>query len=209
MYSFSNYGQKKEISFLALGDSYTIGTSELPKNSWPNQLKDMLDKKGFSTKTTILAKAGWTSEQLLVAVKKSKIKPDFDLVSLFIGVNNQYRSQDIKSFKSDFSILLEKSIELAKNNASKVFVISIPDWSVTPFAKFKDKSKITKELKEYNDFIKQEAKEQGVLYIDITQLSRNAEVNSSLIASDSLHPSKKMYKSWVKKINKKILKKLD
>ena len=207
--SIASFGQDTKISFLALGDSYTVGTSEIPKNSWPNQFAEILSKKGYKTKTRILADAGWTSDRLLREIEKENIEPNYDLVSLLIGVNNQYRRLDFDSFKKDFITLLDKSVQFAQNDTNKVIVLSIPDWSITPFARFKDKNRITKELKKYNSFIKQETEKRNIIYVEITQLSRNAEVNSSLIASDSLHLSKKMYKMWAKKASKKVLKKLD
>ncbi|MEL6305968.1 MAG: GDSL-type esterase/lipase family protein, partial [Bacteroidota bacterium] len=131
---------------------------------------------------------------------------DFNLVFLLIGVNNQYQGMDPVLFEKEFRLLLDKCILFANNDPSRVFVLSIPDWSVTPFAKYKAKEKIVEELDAYNAFIEAEAKKQNVTFIDITKISRNAEVNSALIASDSLHPSKRMYKLWVKKIQKKVLK---
>ncbi len=200
-------GQHDAISFLALGDSYTAATSEKKVNSWPVQLTQILKKKGVSLNSPeILAKAGWTSTDLIENMEKQQLSNSFGLVGLLIGVNNQYKNKDIDIFKSEFPRLLETSIALAKNDPKNVFVLSIPDWSVTPFARFKDKKKIVKELNNYNSIIEEEAKKRGVLFIEITQSSKNAAVNPSLIASDSLHPSKKMYKLWAKKISKKLFK---
>ncbi len=199
--------QHDAISFLALGDSYTVATSEKKVNSWPVQLTQILKKKGVSLNSPeILAKAGWTSTDLIENMEKQQLSNSFGLVGLLIGVNNQYKNKDIDIFKREFPRLLETSIALAKNDPKNVFVLSIPDWSVTPFARFKDKKKIVKELNNYNSIIEEEAKKRGVLFIEITQSSRNAAVNPSLIASDSLHPSKKMYKLWAKKISKKLFK---
>lgn len=200
-------GQNESISFLALGDSYTAATSESTINSWPEQLVQILKKKGTSVNTPeILAKAGWTSTDLLKTIESQQLAPSYGLVSLLIGVNNQYKGKDINIFKEEFPKLLDTSIALAQNNPKNVFVLSIPDWSVTPFARLKDKKKIVKELNNYNTIIEEEAKKRNVMFIEITQSSRNAAVNPSLIASDSLHPSKKMYKIWAKKISKKLFK---
>ncbi len=199
--------QNDGFKFLALGDSYTAGTGEIQKNSWPVQFVASLKKKGIEvTESQIIAKAGWTTTDLLNQLESENPGTDFNLVSLLIGVNNQYRNIDISIFEKEFPLLLEKSITLAKNDSKNVFVLSIPDWSVTPFAKFKDKSKIVKALKAYNSIIEKEAKRLNVQFIEITKISRNAGVNPGLIASDSLHPSKKMYRMWVKRIQKKILK---
>ncbi|SNZ02015.1 SGNH/GDSL hydrolase family protein [Flagellimonas pacifica] len=200
-------GQDNGVSFLALGDSYTVGTGESKINSWPLQLVYLSRKKNFPIQfPKIIAKAGWTTTNLLEAIEAEQPKPNYDLVTLLIGVNNQYQGKDIQIFKKEFLILLNKSIDLAKGNPKNVFVLSIPDWSVTPFARFKNKKKIVKELGAYNAIIKKESKKHEVPFIEITQISRNAAVNTSLITSDGLHPSKKMYKLWAKKVGKKLFK---
>jgi lysophospholipase L1-like esterase len=142
--SITTHSQEETISFLALGDSYTIGTSELAKNNWPNQLTEVLTKKGYKTNTHILAKAGWTTNKLIEEIEKADLNPSYNLVSLLIGVNNQYRGQDIEAFKTDFIVLLKKSIQLAKNDSSNVFVLSIPDWSVTHLQGLKTKNESLK-----------------------------------------------------------------
>ncbi len=199
--------QNDSIAFLALGDSYTAATSELKVNSWPVQLVTQLRKKKVSIKSPdIIAQPGWTTTNLLTAINKENPEPKYNLVSLLIGVNNQYKGKDMELFEKEFPELLQTAITLAQGKPENVFVLSIPDWSVTPFARLRDKGKIVKELKLYNTLIEAEAKKMNVRYFDITQISRNASVNPSLIASDSLHPSKKMYRLWVKKISKKLLK---
>lgn len=208
MLSVLSYSQKDSLAFLALGDSYTVGTSESYRYCWPVQLKERLAKKKILlTEPKIIAGAGWTTKKLLEQLAREQLSPDYDLVSLLIGVNNQYRNQPISEFQNDLRVLLDKSISLAKNKTSNVFVLSIPDWSVTPFAKFKDKESITKEIKVYNSIIKEEAQKRQVLFIDIVKSSREALFNNSLIAKDSLHPSRKMYKAWVQKISKQLRKK--
>lgn len=205
----TSIGQNKGITFLALGDSYTAATSESQVNGWPQQLVQILKKKGVAFDSPeILAKAGWTSTDLLTNIEAQQLVSSYGLVSLLIGVNNQYKGKDMDIFKKEFPQLLKTSIALAQNDPKNVFVLSIPDWSATPFARLRDKKKIIKELNTYNAFIEEEAKKHNVMFIDITQSSRNAALNPSLIASDSLHPSKKMYKIWAKKISKKLLKQL-
>ena len=207
--SLQTFAQKDSLSYLALGDSYTIGTSEMPEFSWPQQLVEKLVQKGNLVKEPkIVAGAGWTTEKLILEIQTADLSTEYDLVSLLIGVNNQYRGLDIDLFRKQFLVLLEKSISLAGNDTSKVFVVSIPDWGVMPFAKFKDAKKITREIGNYNAIIKAEVEKRNVLYIDITKLSRQAIVDKTLIAPDSLHPSKKMYRSWVKKISKNLVKSL-
>nr|WP_298794874.1 GDSL-type esterase/lipase family protein [uncultured Allomuricauda sp.] len=202
-----SFSQNHSISFLALGDSYTAGTGESKVNSWPLQFVHQSQKKKIDVKPfKVLAKAGWTTTDLLSAIQAEQLEPNYDRVGLLIGVNNQYKGIDFEVFEKEFPMLLNKSIQMANGNPKNVFVLSIPDWSVTPFARFKDKAKIVQELKAYNTLIEKEAKKQGATFIEITKMSRNALVNPSLIASDSLHPSKKMYRMWVKKINKKLFK---
>ncbi len=203
LYGFHGSAQKDSLSLLALGDSYTIGTSELYQHCWPVQLRKKLNKKDNSIKKPkIIAGAGWTSEKLIKEINKEQLSPNYDLVFLLIGVNNQYRNLDILQFREDFIWLLDKSITLAKNDTTKVIVLSIPDWSVTPFARFKDKSKIAKDIGAYNTIIEAEALKRKLHFINITKLSRKAKYNKSLLANDSLHPSKRMYKEWVSKISK-------
>ena len=200
-------GQEAPSSFLALGDSYTAATGELQKNSWPRLLHKIINEKYRELKEPeILAQAGWTTTDLLEALKTANLSPPYDHVGLLIGVNNQYQGLPISLFKDQFGQLLISSIELAGNDPSNVFVLTIPDWGATPFARFRDKKKIAAEIGKYNQIIKNMAKEQGVLVIDITPSTRNMAVNPNLIASDSLHPSKKMYQVWAKKIAKKIRK---
>lgn len=208
--SSPSYSQKDGLSFLALGDSYTVGTSEIYKHCWPVQLKEKLAKKNvFLNEPQIIAGAGWTTKKLLEQLNVEELSQSYDLVSLLIGVNNQYRNQNINDFQKDFSVLLDMSISLAQNDASKVFVLSIPDWSVTPFSKFKNQKKIATEIRAYNSIIEKEAAKRQVLFIDITKSSKEALFDNSLIAKDSLHPSRKMYKVWAKKISKKLDKRLE
>ncbi|WP_431128497.1 SGNH/GDSL hydrolase family protein [Flagellimonas flava] len=204
-YSFCCTAQNDSIAFLALGDSYTEGTSELSINSWPFQLSAQLRKKKIPLKDPkVIARVGWTTSDLLQAIASENPKPNYDLVSLCIGVNNQFRGQSFENFQQEFSILLEKSISLAQGNPKNVIVLSIPDYSVTPYARFKDTSRIAKELEAYNNYIEKEAATKKVSFIEITKISRNARVNPYLLTQDSLHPSKKMYKAWVKKISKEF-----
>lgn len=204
-----SFSQKESLSFLALGDSYTIGTSETPENSWPMQLAKAMTKKGINLNSpTIIAGAGWTTDKLISEIESSNLNGEYDLVSLLIGVNNQYRGLDIEQFKVQFETLLDKSVSLAGNDTSKVFVLSIPDWGVMPFAGLRDKEKITREIGKYNAIIEKEVSDRKILYIEITKLSRQAIVDKTLIASDGLHPSKKMYKTWVKKILKNLVRRM-
>lgn len=200
--------QETKLNYLALGDSYTDATSEIRKNGWPQQLINYLEKKDISfEEPTIVAGPGWTTAKLLQEMDTLGLEPPYDLVSLMIGVNNQYRGLSIDSFKEELIVLIDKSIVLAGNNPEKVFLVSIPDWGVTPFAKLKNASKIAKDIAQFNSVIETEAKKRNLTYINVTSSSKNMEVNKNLIASDSLHPSKKMYQVWAKRISKVLLKK--
>ncbi|MCR9265811.1 MAG: SGNH/GDSL hydrolase family protein [Flavobacteriaceae bacterium] len=198
------FSQNDSITFLALGDSYTESTGEVQHNGWPAQLVGLLNKKKIPVASPkIVAKVGWTTTDLITHINAEDLQPTYDLVSLLIGVNNQYQGLPLDTFKAEFPALLETAIRLANNNPDNVFVLSIPDYSVTPYARFKDKEKITGELETYNSIIEDVASQYQVQFIEITDLSKKAAFNRSLIASDSLHPSGKMYKTWAKKIVKK------
>jgi lysophospholipase L1-like esterase len=194
-FCISQSKESDSYSYLALGDSYTIGESVKESERWPVQLYKSLKNK--ISYPTIIAKSGWTTDQLIDTLNKTKFK-NYDFVSLLIGVNNQYRGRSIESFKKDFIELLERSIKYANGKKERVFVVSIPDWGVTPFANGKDRNIIEKEINEFNNIISEECSINEIKFFDVTQNSRTALQNKSLIAEDGLHPSKKMYKQWVK-----------
>ena len=186
------------IAFLSLGDSYTIGESVSVNERWPVQLKDRLEEETLApVALEIIATTGWTTGNLIQAVSNRDFEEDFDLVSLLIGVNNQYQGRSISEFESEFTTLLKTAIDLAGGDPSHVFVLSIPDYSVTPFAENSDRDKISKELAEFNRVSKEITLQAGVKYFDITPISLQAKEDRSLLADDGLHPSGKMYTAWV------------
>ena len=192
---------EEPLTYLALGDSYTIGESVAENERWPVQLADSLNKIGINLSSTkIIAKTGWTTDELAGAIRDSNITQCYDIVSLLIGVNNQYRGRDAENFRGEFVGLLEQAIEFACNDTSRVLVVSIPDWGVTPFADGRDKDKIALEIDHYNSVKKEETLKRNVLYIDITDISREAENDPTLLAPDGLHPSGKMYSRWISRI---------
>ena len=193
-----SFGQTKDLnySYLALGDSYTIGESVKESERWPVQLSNSLRNK--LNKPVIIAKSGWTTDQLIDTLNKINFNKKFDFVSLLIGVNNQYRGRSVENFKEGFIILLKKSIEYANYKKERVLVVSIPDWGVTPFAKNKNRTIIGNEIDAFNKVIHDECMKNNITFFNITEISRKAVNNNSLIAEDGLHPSKKMYKQWVK-----------
>ncbi len=192
-------------SYLALGDSYTIGESVSEQERWPIILQQELEKLGDSLQTPkIIAKTGWTTGELDEAIDQENITKIYDLVSVLVGVNDQYRGDDkgftTERYQKEFADLLDRAIGFAGNDTSQVFVVSIPDYSVTPFASSSDTAKISRELAEYNAIGKEISEDKDVRFFDITPISQEAKSDSSLLASDELHPSGKMYKRWVKEV---------
>lgn len=193
--------QTKELTYLALGDSYTIGESVNENERWPVQLADSLHRKGIKVKNPlIVATTGWTTDELQAGIRKASPKGPFDLVSLLIGVNNQYRGRPVDEYRAQFVELLEQAIAFAGGDASRVFVVSIPDWGVTPFAQGRDRQKIAAEIDLFNVTARAIASKRGVLFVDITPASRQAAVDPALTAADGLHPSGVMYSQWVSQI---------
>ena len=196
----------KKYTFLALGDSYTIGESVEESQRWPAQLAERLGQDSITLEPTIVATTGWTTDELLSGIVKSDTKGTYDLVSLLIGVNNQYRGYDEDQYEKEFKVLLDKAIEFANGNNHHVFVVSIPDYGVTPFVKEKgmDPEKIAHELDSYNAIAQKIATLRDISCIDITEISRNAAGDATLIAADGLHPSGKMYKQWVEQMYSQV-----
>lgn len=188
-------------NFLALGDSYTIGEAVAENERWPVQLVSQLRDAGIEIyDPRIIATTGWTTDELLGGIKQSKGLGEYDLVSLLIGVNNQYRGYPIDQQKEEFEVLLKKAIEFAGGDASRVFVVSIPDYGVTPFAINSNQERIAEQIDQYNSINKSISDLYQVQYFDITPISRLAADQPELIATDGLHPSGEMYKMWVELI---------
>lgn len=195
------------FTYLALGDSYTIGESVRQSESFPYQLKDALKNEGLTVETPkIIAVTGWTTDELQGAIKQAKITQKYDIVTLLIGVNNQYRGYPLETYKKEFSELLQTAIDFSGGRKARVFVISIPDWGVTPFAKNGSKSPTTiaAEIDAFNAAAQQITTAAGVSFTNITIDSRMAANDTSLIAEDGLHPSGKMYHNWVNALTPKI-----
>lgn len=192
--------QPVSLSYLALGDSYTIGESVTESERWPNQLAHTLSKQGVHvTQPKIIATTGWRTDNLKDAIIKAALKNDFDLVSLLIGVNNQYQGKSAEQYAIEFEDLLKTSINLAKGKIENVFVVSIPDYGYTPFGLAKQET-ISKQIDVFNKINKDIAAQYKVAYYDITDISRKGLEDHSLIATDGLHPSGKMYTLWVERI---------
>ncbi len=195
------------INYLALGDSYTIGESVSEVERFPVQLVDYFNISGLDVgPPRIVAQTGWTTDELLAAISSADLSAQYDLVSLLIGVNNQFRSYDLAIYQRELEGLLHIAIAKAGGRRERVFVISIPDYGVTPFAADRDPAKIGREIDAYNAANLAIAHRLGVRYFDITPLSRLAKTDASLLADDALHPSAKMYAAWVNLIKNDWLK---
>jgi lysophospholipase L1-like esterase len=182
-------------TFLALGDSYTIGESVDEKDRWSMQLIDLLKNDFNFTKHDIVARTGWTTSELTQAIEIRKLTEQYDMVSLLIGVNNQYRGQSVDTYRVEFRNLLNISVKFARNDAKRVFVLSIPDWGKTPFAKGQDTKKIASEIDAFNNVAKEECKKANIVFIDIIEITRN-NTDASMFAIDGLHYSGKMHRLW-------------
>jgi lysophospholipase L1-like esterase len=193
------------LTILSLGDSYTIGESVLLQENFPYQAVQLLRNAGFEFKAPeIIAKTGWTTDELQTAINSHRFLPKYDFVTLLIGVNNQYRGRSVENYKPEFESLLKQAIQFAGNDTSHVFVLSIPDWGATPFAEGIDRKQIAKEIDEYNAANKAVAEKYNVIYIDITPGTREVANDPTLIAADGLHPSAKDYQRWAAKLADKI-----
>jgi lysophospholipase L1-like esterase len=199
-------------TYLALGDSYTIGEQLMLAESFPYQTVQLLRKAAAGvdghgqapgltfTAPEIIAKTGWTTDELSAAIQQTIFLKQYDVVSLLIGVNNQYRGRAIEEFKNGFIALLEKAIECAGGNHHRVFVLSIPDWGITPFAGDRDAQKIANEINAYNDVCKSVSSEYNCMFIDITVSQRTDGRKPEFLAADGLHPSGLEYAKWAKQL---------
>jgi lysophospholipase L1-like esterase len=186
---------------LALGDSYTIGESVSAKNRWPNQLAELLEAEGTPVEVTIIARTGWTVDELWEGIQADPPKGTYDLVTLLIGVNDQYRGYSAEGYREKFRFLLTQAISYAGGHPDKVIVLSIPDWGFTPFAAQRgDTEPISQMIDEFNAVNLQETKSVGAYYVDVTIISRMALDDFDLITGDRLHPSGKMYGMWAEKV---------
>jgi lysophospholipase L1-like esterase len=188
---------KNNITYLALGDSYTIGESVAKEDRFPMQLAAMLRKDSISiSDPDIIAATGWTTGNLLNALNVAPPQKKYSFVTLLIGVNNQYQGRSLDEYNTQFTELLNRAIIYANGVKNHVFVLSIPDYSVTPFARGSDTQKIAREIDQFNQTNKNISLNFGVHYLDITTISREAKDDNTLIAGDGLHPSAKQYNEW-------------
>ena len=186
--------------FLALGDSYTIGEGVGADGRWPNQLVAALRRDAVAIdEPRIVAQTGWTTDELAAAIDASALQPPYDLVTLLIGVNNQYRGREVENYRDEFRALLARAIALAGHRPQRVVVVSIPDWGVTRFGREsgRDPAQIARELDEYNAANARIAAELGVRYADVAPAARAGGADPDQLAADGLHPSAAMYRRWL------------
>lgn len=198
---FEKGGQPKH--YLALGDSYTIGESVPREDSFPFILIELLSKLGYNFfKPTVIAKTGWTTDELLSAIDEAAVTAKFDMVTLLIGVNNQYRGYSLDTYRQEFVNLLNRSIDFAAGDAKRVFVLSIPDWGLTPFGHESGRSisTISDEIDSFNTIKREECFSRGVKFVDITADTKLVEQDVMLLCEDRLHYSRKMHKIWAERL---------
>jgi lysophospholipase L1-like esterase len=188
-----------QVTFLALGDSYTVGEGVAGGGSWPAQVAGRLRAGGAKIEgPRILAATGWTTAELAAAMDAETFDPPFALVTLSIGVNDQYRGQALEEYRVQFPALLRRAISLAGGHAARVVVVSIPDWGRTPFAarEARDPEDVAREIDAFNAVAREEAARAGARWVDVTAISRAPESRGELV-DDGLHPSRAQYARWV------------
>lgn len=187
-----------ETRYLALGDSYTIGEAVAADQRWPVQLQKKLTGEGVKLASPeIIARTGWTTAELAEGIRQANPKGPYDLVTLLIGVNNQYRGLDTAEYRKQFRELLIQAATFAGNDYAKVIVVSIPDWGYTPFGGSRNRGDISKAIDQFNRINLEETRKTPAVYVDITAISRNGLVEPQLVATDGLHPSGEQYRRWV------------
>ena len=187
-------------SFIALGDSYTIGEGVNEDERWPNQFVDVAYENGVDfDQPMIIAETGWKTYDLLNAINQTNFSKKYDYISLLIGVNNQFNSRPIDEFEEDLNKLMDEMKRIKKNDGS-IIIISIPDWGYTPFGESSDMSDISEQINLFNSSLRKFASTNDLKYVDVTEISRRGINEPDLITNDNLHPSGTMYLEWAKKI---------
>jgi lysophospholipase L1-like esterase len=198
-------------TYLALGDSYTIGERVPMAENFPHQLVQRLNQEQVEVAApVIIAKTGWTTDELAAAIREHNLHETFSFVTLLIGVNNQYRGRDIGNYKQEFASLLDQAIAFAGGRTHRVFVVSIPDWGVTPFAiaEGRDPAQVASEIDAYNNACRKIAHRMGCHFTDITDSTRANGSNALFLAEDGLHPSAKEYAVWAARLTPEVMKAL-
>lgn len=196
---------KAMYTYLALGDSYTIGEQVSMADNFPHQTVEMLKKQNFDVAApVIIAKTGWTTDELAMAIQEHNITDTFSFVSLLIGVNNQYRGRDVNNYREEFTQLLDQAIAFAGGEVGNVFVLSIPDWGVTPFAEGKNRDEIAREIDAYNEANRELTEARKCHYVEITESTRKNGDNALYLVGDKLHPSGKEYEIWAARLANEV-----
>ena len=193
----------ENFKLIALGDSYTIGQSVCETCRFPAQLKDSLQTYFTALDTfnlQIIARTGWTTSDLKSAIVAADLQTDFDLVTLLIGVNNQYQNKPFLLYETEFVELINTAVSLVGNTASKLIIVSIPDYAYTPFGQGRNPENISSQLELYNSFARTYCENNGIKYVNITDITQDGLNNPLLVASDNLHPSALAYTKFVERI---------
>lgn len=201
---------QRMIKILSLGDSYTIGESVCNKCRFPEQLKDSLIKEtptNYNFSLKIIAQTGWTTTHLISAIANDNVTSEYDLVTLLIGVNNQYQNKPFSLYENEFPTLVNKAIQLAKEDKSRVIIISIPDYAYTPFGN--GNTNISTQIDAYNTFAENYAIQNNITFINITDITRLGLQQLNLVANDGLHPSEIAYSEFVKRILPSAIEKIE
>ncbi len=186
------------FTFLALGDSYTAGEGVPRQEGWPFQLVRLLRGRDIPLEDPmVMARTGWTTGELLEALRDLAPALPFSLVTLLIGVNNQYRGLPLDDYRRDFRRLLEKAMGWTEEGRGRLLVLSIPDWGASPFGRGRDRERIAREVDAFNEVNRREAEAAGAAYADVTGVSRAVGDNPTFFAEDGLHPSGAQYRLWV------------
>jgi lysophospholipase L1-like esterase len=203
---FKQYTHHIMLTYLALGDSYTIGEQVPYAQNFPMQTITLLQQKNIQVaEPVIVATTGWTTDELQAAIREKAINETFSFVSLLIGVNNQYRGRSLENYQAEFTQLLTQAIHFANGHSDKVIVLSIPDWGVTPFAEGKDRAQIALEIDAYNAAAQEITLLHKCHFIDITDSTRANGLKEDFLAEDQLHPSGKEYAVWAERLSQRLI----
>ncbi|MGY6522699.1 MAG: SGNH/GDSL hydrolase family protein [Mongoliitalea sp.] len=204
---------KEPIKYLALGDSYTIGEGVAEEERYPNQAIALLQAQGLEVELSqIIAKTGWTTDELAKGIADAGISGNtYDVVTLLIGVNNQYRRRSVDNYREELTSMIKQAITFAQGNPKRVVILSIPDWGVTPFGRDsgRDLEENAHAIDQFNAAKKAIAAELGVFYIDITEEYRSIGGLEEMVVADKLHPSGLVYKSWAEKLSQLMLNQME
>jgi len=196
-------------TYLALGDSYTIGELVPMHDNFPHQAVALLNKQHFDiADPVIIATTGWTTDELAASIREHNIREKFSFVTLLIGVNNQFRGRSLDNYREEFKQLLDQAMVFAGGQPQNVFVLSVPDWGATPFAEGKDRQKIAREIDEYNTACKEITIANKCQYLEITASTREHGQDKQYLAADGLHPSTKEYGIWAERLAEMVAKTL-